>query len=117
MSAQLTPGTPCPVCGSTTHPQPAQATATEMATEDDVKRAQDQATHATRQADQLAAQLTTLQQQLNANQQEHQTALQALRAQLSVADTMDLTAMAAILTRVARNSNRLNRPIKNNEPL
>ena len=98
LSAQLTPGTPCPVCGSTTHPQPAQATVTETATEDDVKRAQDQATHATQQADQLAAQLTTLQQQLNANQQEQQTALQALRAQLSVADTMDLTAMAAILT-------------------
>ncbi|ARQ92610.1 SMC family ATPase [Levilactobacillus brevis] len=98
LSAQLTPGTPCPVCGSTTHPQPAQTTATETATEDDVKRAQDQATHATQQADQLAAQLTTLQQQLSANQQEHQTALQALRAQLSVADTMDLAAMTAILT-------------------
>jgi exonuclease SbcC len=47
-----------------------------------------------------------LQQQLNANQQEHQTALQALRAQLSVADTMDLTAMGAILTQRCQEQQR-----------
>lgn len=67
LAAKLTPGTPCPVCGSVEHPHPAVALDEPLVTEAEVK----QATQARQQA---AAKETTLQAQVSNLEEQHAAA-------------------------------------------
>lgn len=67
LAAKLTPGTPCPVCGSVEHPHPAVALDEPLVTEAEVKRA-------TQARQQAAAKETTMQAQVSNLEEQHAAA-------------------------------------------
>lgn len=78
LSQHLLPDQPCPVCGSTTHPQPA-PTDTITVTEAEVKKAQTMSVKANKQLAAGQSQLANLKTNLTAAQEQLQTLVAALQ--------------------------------------
>lgn len=109
LSAQLTPGSPCPVCGSTEHPVPAPTqVAGERVSAEAVRTAQTTATQAQRTATELAAEQTQLTQKRDQNATEYQTALTKLRQVLQTSFGLPDTADEVVLDRVLQTALREN---------
>ncbi|VDG32095.1 SMC family ATPase [Lactobacillus sp.] [Lactiplantibacillus mudanjiangensis] len=95
LSQRLKPGTPCPVCGATSHPQPASTSAVTI-TEDDLKTAQTDSTAAAAQQAAAESQLTSLTTQYEAGQAQ----LQELMATLKTVATDKLALTCTTLSQV-----------------
>ncbi|MFC6261713.1 AAA family ATPase [Levilactobacillus fujinensis] len=99
LSSQLKPGTPCPVCGATDHPQPAVTAVAEVA-EETVKKAQTTASATEKRASDLAATLTQWQKALTEKKDdltEKLTILQKSLEQSAATTLQELTQQVASL--------------------
>ncbi|MFC6181716.1 AAA family ATPase [Lactiplantibacillus daowaiensis] len=95
LSQRLKPGTPCPVCGATTHPKPA-ATTTTTVTEAAVKAARLASTKAATTLAEAKSQLTNLQAQLTAAQTQLADLVVALKQAAEAKLPMTYTTLAQL---------------------
>ncbi|KRM85793.1 SbcC/MukB-like Walker B domain-containing protein [Liquorilactobacillus vini] len=83
--AQLKPGTPCPVCGSSNHPAPAHLNIRETVTDVQLKSAAQKLTQANKNQADYQAQLGSLQEQLERQTQNYAQVRADLAAKINVA--------------------------------
>lgn len=93
--AQLSPGQPCPVCGSLEHPAPHQAVATQPVSAAALQAADDARQHATKAAAAAAQKRAGLAAQLDAATATQATATNALTAALAAAKVSDVPTLKA----------------------
>lgn len=88
--AQLKPGTPCPVCGSSNHPAPAHLNIRETVTDVQLKSAAQKLTQANKNQADYQAQLGSLQEQLERQTQNYSQLRADLAAKINVAFHLNL---------------------------
>lgn len=88
--AQLKPGTPCPVCGSSNHPAPAHLNIRETVTDVQLKSAAQKLTQANKNQADYQAQLGSLQEQLERQTQNYAKLRADLAAKINVAFHLNL---------------------------
>ncbi|WP_125580825.1 AAA family ATPase [Levilactobacillus cerevisiae] len=96
LSAQLKPGSPCPVCGSEDHPHPAATSTATVVAEDEVKDVQALASKLEKKASNLAANLKSLQEHITGQQTARDDQLTVLRTALQQPTSCELSALAQV---------------------
>lgn len=113
LAASLTDGAPCPVCGATVHPAPAQLSA-EAPTEAQVNQAKDRADLAQREATRASSAANEQRGRVTAAEDALRAEISALFGQLSEAEakermTAELTVVSADISALQEDLLRLNR--------